>query len=376
MKKILFISFSMLIILLILFLFWLRKRTALIDEQTSISESSSSTSGDQILYYTCAMHPSVRISVSAYNKGQTKDPICGMDLIPVYAQEEKNVVKLSPQEISLAGIETFPIRMLPLFKEIRTVGVVAFDPQLRTAEEEYIQALIAYEKIAKSDFEDAKTRAKEILDAARLKLELLGLNRDWIKELEEKRRVHRSLILPDEYMWVYADIYEYELPWPKIGDKVEITSPAYPGFIIEGEVKSIEPIIEESTRTLKLKILAKNEEDILKPNMYVDIFLKSELGDALAIPRDAVLDTGKRKICFVDLGQGRYQLREVKIGPLAQAVIDGKKLEFYTLIAGVKEGENVVLKGNYLLDSQSQLGAAGTVYGGALEPGEAPKHSH
>lgn len=369
MKKIIVYSFIVtFIIISVIFIPKLIKRTSL-EQRTSALESQETKSEATILYYTCGMHPQTRVSVEEYNKGKTKDPICGMDLIPVYKTEEvgENVIKLSGREISLAGIETFKAEVLPLFKEIRTVGVVAYDPGLRVAEEEYIQALNTYEKISQSGFKDARERAREILEAAKLKLELLGLTPDWIQELESNRVPHKSLILPQQYMWIYADIYEYEAIWPRIGDKAEIVSEVDPSVVLEGEVKSIEPVIEEKTRVLRLKMVVENINNILKPNMYVDVFLKSDLGEVLSIPKEAVLDTGKRKIAYVDLGEGRYQLREVKVGPFAQGVLRTKKVGFYPILEGIEEGEEVVLKGNYLLDSQSQLGAAGAVYGGALE---------
>ena len=116
--------------------------------------------------------------------------------------------------------------------------------------------------------------------------------------------------------------------------------------------------------------------------MYVDVYLKMELGEALALPKDAVLDTGKRKVIYVDLGKGDFQLREVSIGPLAQGFIEDRRLDFYPLIEGAKAGELVVSKGNFLIDSQSQLGAAAAAYGGALDreettiAPEARKHQH
>lgn len=356
-----------------------RQRSSIVDKQQAVSSQR------KILYYTCGMHPSVRSSVSEYKKGNKSCPICNMFLTPVYEKGieenvlEKNVLSLSQREISLAGIETSKINILPLFKEIRTVGVIAYDPQLRAAEEEYIQALNTYEKISQSEFKDAKVRAKESLDAARLKLELLGIDKEWIKELVAKRIPHKSLILPDRFIWIYSDVYEYEAIWPQVGNEVEVVSEVDPSVRFVGVIKSIEPVVKERTRTLRLKIIAENTGNILKPNMYVDVFLKSDLGETLSIPKEAVLDTGKRTVAYVDLGNGRYQAREVKIGPLVQSLIGGKKRNFYPLIDGIEEGENVVSKGNFLINSQSQIGTAVSAYGGALRTEQEemkPLHQH
>ncbi|UCC95619.1 MAG: efflux RND transporter periplasmic adaptor subunit [Candidatus Omnitrophota bacterium] len=339
----------------------------------------------QILYYTCGMHPSVRVNPADYEKGNKNCPICQMALIPVYSPQkgeqksvpEIDVISIPSKDLSLAEIETFQVRILPLFKEIRTVGIVVYDPQLRTAEEEYIQTLNTYQKVSQSGFGDAQGRAKEMVEATKIKLELLGLDEESIKELEKRGSPEKSLILPDKFMWVNADFYEYEATWPQIGDKVSIVSEAEPSLVLEGEIKSIEPVIKEKTRTLRARIFVENEGNILKPNMYVDVNLKSDMGLVLSIPRFAVLDTGKRKIAYVDLGNGKFQLREVIVGPLARGVVDNVKMDFYPLIEGVKEAESVVTKGNFLIDSQSQLGAAASGYGGALGKEEAPPvHQH
>ncbi|MCF7908071.1 MAG: efflux RND transporter periplasmic adaptor subunit [Candidatus Omnitrophica bacterium] len=360
-------------------------------QMSGMKMSEEATPERKILYYTCGMHPSVRVSPQEFEKGNNKCPICFMDLTPIYStpqntligskdlemvQEKTNIVTINPTELKLAGVETFKVEVVPLYKEMRTVGIVAHDPQLRTAEEEYLQALNTYKKVSESGFEDAKERAQDVVEATKIKLELLGLDQDLIKELEVAGVSDRSLILPDEYMWVYAEFYEYEIIWPQKGDLVEITLQADPSLVLKGEVKSIEPVIKEKTRTERLKILVANEGNILKPNMYVDVWLRSDLGSVLSIPKDAVLDTGRRKVIYVDLDQGRFQLREVVVGPLAQGVLDGMTMDFYPLVSGAEKGESVVLKGNFLIDSQSQLGAAASAYGGALGEDESMPAGH
>ncbi len=384
MKKIIFI---VLVIVIGLALFT-RKEKEVAKSPVENKESQAQASEEpKILYYTCGMHPSVKVGLKEYDKGNKTCPICNMFLTPVYektkgAVSDEDVVSIDLKGLSLAGIETYELKIIPLSKQIETVGIVAYDPALRTAEEEYLQALKTYKKISQSDFQDAKDRAKDILEAAKIKLKILGLNQESIKELEKRGSADKSLILPDETMWVYAHLYEYELSWPQVGDKVEMVSEVDPSVIIEGEIKNIEPIVQERTRTLKLQILADNKSNILKPNMYVDVRFNMELGKALALPKEAILDTGKRKIIYVDLGQGDFQLREVLVGPLVQGTAKGEDLYFYPLVEGAEAGERVVSKGNFLIDSQSQLGAASSVYGGALgaeEESEAPEaatHQH
>jgi uncharacterized Zn finger protein (UPF0148 family) len=343
----------------------------------------------EIIYFTCGMHPSIKVSPDEYKKGNTQCPICHMDLVPVYEEKKAAVdtqevrsVKLTQREILLSGIKTEKVKTLHLFKEIRTVGTVAYDPSLRTAEEEYIQALNTYEKITESKYEDARKRAKEILSAAELKLELLGLTKEWINELRQSRKPHNSLILPAKRMWVYADIYDYESIWPKLNDRVEVASQADPSIIFKGSIKAVDPVINNKTRTTRVKVLVENRNNILKPNMYVDVYLNIDKGKELAIPRDAVLDTGVRKIVYVDVGEGEYILREVKIGPEAMTIINGSKKRYYPVVEGIAQGEKVVIKANFLIDSQSQLtGPAAAAYGGAIdkegdEKEDVPRHMH
>ncbi len=360
----------------------------------------SHTSSDQIrdtsnkiLYYTCGMHPSVRVSSDEYAKGNTKCPICYMDLTPIYAtqatpeaaaeiaeiEEIADIVSINPSELALAGIETFKVQVIPLYKQIRTVGTTAYDPGLRTGQEEYLQAIKTYNKVVESGFADAKERTKELVEASRIKLELLGLDDQSIKELAEKGKADQSLILPANEMWVYAQVYEYETLWPQVGDEVEITLEADPALKLKGQIRSIEPVIKEKTRTTTLKIIVANQNKVLKPNMYVDVWLKSELGPVLSIPKDAVLDTGKRRVIYASLGQGRFQLREVITGPLARGEFGDMSMDFYPLVSGAEAGEEIVLKGNFLIDSQSQLGAAASAYGGSLgedEEAVSPVHQH
>ena len=350
------------------------------DKQALTSENRKSKTENQILYYTCGMHPSVKVSPQEYEKGSKSCPICKMDLVPVYKQDSssakgESTVTVSQRGLSLAGVQTYKVGLLPLFKEIRTVGLVAYDPQLRTAQQEYIQALNTHAKVSQSEFEDAKERAAGMVESTKIKLELLGLDQESIKELETAKTLDKSLILPGESAWIYADFYEYESAWPKVGDKVEVISEADPSIIFQGQIRSIDPVLKQRARTLRAKISVENKEKLLKPNMYVDVILKSDLGLSLAMPRSAVLDTGKRRIVYVDLGGGNFGLREVRLGPLVEGAIDGVSEDFYPLVEGVKEGESVVTKGNFLIDSQSQLGAASSSYGGALGS-EASAHKH
>lgn len=337
-----------------------------------------SVSPKKIKYWTCAMHPQIK---------QDKPgncPICNMKLIPVYeeeigpaTEEEKGIIKLSPRDITLAGVKSEAVILRHLFKEIRTVGRIAYDPELYKAEEEFIQAVKTKNRLEESQISEIKARTDALIEAARLKLRLQGLSEEQIDELSKQNQPDRSLIISDEvnpYVWVYADIYEYELSWVRIGQPVKVISIGFPGEEFTGKIMAIDPVLNPMTRSVRIRAKIENPKLLLKPQMYVDVFIESYLTDedgqhklVLAIPKDALLDTGLRKIVYLDLGDSSYLGKEVKIGSEAISYVDGKKQRFYPLVSGLKENDLVVTKANFLIDSQSQLtGVEAAAYGGAL----------
>jgi Cu(I)/Ag(I) efflux system membrane fusion protein len=344
----------------------------------------------QILYYTCGMHPSVRVSPQEYKKGNVNCPICNMKLVPVYKEEgsghkEETAasqtvtgrVRIKGEQLELAGIQTEPLRKLSLYKQIRTVGTVAYDPHLVVAEEEYIASLRALDKIQESPILEIRERAENLVTASKRKLNLLGLSDEQILELKNSRAPHSNLILPEEKMWVYADVYEYELSWLKPGAQVLVTTASLPGEEFTGNIASLNPVLNPKTRTLTFRVEIENPELKLKPQMYVDVVIKSvylnPAGESmvLAVPKNAVLDTGLRRIVWVEKRKGEFEGREVVLGPEASALVSGKEANFFPVLKGLSEGEFVVTKANFLIDSQSQItGVAASAYGGALAPEE------
>ena len=364
-------------------------------EQVKTAEESKES---QIQYYTCGMHPSVKISPEEYNMGNVNCPICNMKLTPVYREEAKaeeeidelkgvvSRVKIKGEQTQLAGVRTEPAKKLHLYKEIRTVGKVAYDPQLAIAQEEFISSLKALDKILEGRISEIKERAKNLVESSERKLRLLGLSQEQIKELEKTREVQTNLILPEKKMWIYGDVYEYELGWVKVGQKVKVTTSGLPGEEFNGVISSVNPVLDPKTRSVKFRAEVNNPDLKLKPEMYVDVVIISLYlspdGEhmVLAIPKDAVLDTGTRKIVWIYKENGEYEGREVQVGPEATSAIDGKEAKFYPVLKGLGKGELVVTKANFLIDSQSQItGVSAAVYGGALgveEKKAPPVHQH
>ncbi|MBU0709332.1 MAG: efflux RND transporter periplasmic adaptor subunit, partial [Candidatus Omnitrophica bacterium] len=250
---------------------------------------------------------------------------------------------------------------------------VAFDPELTITEEEFILSLKTLTKAEEGEIPEIKDRALSLVESGRRKLKLLGLSDAQIKELEEKRTVDTSHILPEEKMWIYGDVYEYELSWVKAGQEVKVTTSSLPGEEFEGVISSINSVLDPKTRSVKFRVEVNNPELKLKPHMYVDVVVMimymGEDGQhmVLAIPKEAVLDTGTRRIVWVDKGNGEYEGRQVELGAEATATIGEEKLRYYPVLKGLSEGELVVTKANFLIDSQSQIsGVAAGAYSGAL----------
>jgi Cu(I)/Ag(I) efflux system membrane fusion protein len=170
--------------------------------------------------------------------------------------------------------------------------------------------------------------------------------------LEKQSKPQQNLYLPtseDTNVWVYVTIYEYEAELVKAGTPVEVRAIAYPGLSFEGSIISVTPILEAATRTLKVRALVDNTENKLKLEMFVNVVIKYDLGDKLAVPEEAVMHAGTRDIVFVTGTNGHFESRVVKLG--------NKAGDYYEVLDGLAENEEVVTSGNFLIDSESKLNA-------------------
>jgi Cu(I)/Ag(I) efflux system membrane fusion protein len=418
--------------------------------------------------WTCSMHPQIRLS----EPGQC--PICGMDLITVdrLAAEQ---ARMSKQ----AGIETEEVQYRELMKEIRTVGKLDFNerrvavltaridgrvdrvfadftgitvkksdhlvdiysPALYSAQAELLQALEASERPTGN-----RRLLTASLEAARTKLRLLGILPEQIAEIEKSRQItsHLRIFAPiwgvvieknikeQQYVkegdilyriaeldpiWLYLDIYEYDLAWIRRGQPVDVTVEAYPGEEFHGTVVFIDPFLDDKTRTVKVRVNLKNSDNRLMPAMYATAVIRvrmradgtpaptglegkyicpmhpevvqdgpgrcpicempleqvpeltpvekdlpdtneatSDGGLVLAIRKSAVLDTGRRQVVYRKGKDGAFELIEVKLGPLAESkTADGASVLYYPVLDGLSPGDEVVVQGGFLLDSQRQL---------------------
>jgi Cu(I)/Ag(I) efflux system membrane fusion protein len=201
----------------------------------------------------------------------------------------------------------------------------------------------------------------------------MGLDDRFIEEIERSSKPDQRLLLADEkgQVWLYAYLYESELPFVRIGQQVKVDTASLLGRVLEGEVRSVDPILNPTTRTARLRILLTDPQRLLRPQMYVNVTLMVNLGEGLRIPKEALLETGTRRIVFVDRQEGWLEPREVTIGAQSD--------EWVEVVNGLKAGERVVASGNFLIDSESRLKAAlGEVSkkGEALGDAEHTGHVH
>ena len=322
----------------------------------------------KILFWTDPMIPGYKADKPG------KSPM-GMDLVPVYEEETAAQsaqtpqgyaqIMLSPQKQQLIGIKTATVGKKNLIKTIRTVGTIAHDPELYQAQTEYIQAIQAFERAKQSDIPEIVDQSQRLVESTRIRLRHMGLNDDLISEIAAWKEAERSLLFttPGEPVWVYAPVYEYELPLIQVGQEIRAEVPSVSNETFQGAIRAVDSMVDQATRTTRIRAQLKDPQGRLRPDMYVNVSIAVDLGETLGIPEGALFDTGTKKIVFVDKGQGIFEPRDITVGAKA----DG----YYELKSGVQEGEIVVTSGNFLIDSESRLKAA---LEGMSEPGGGHQH--
>ncbi|MFO7737360.1 MAG: efflux RND transporter periplasmic adaptor subunit [Desulfatiglandaceae bacterium] len=253
-----------------------------------------------------------------------------------------------------------------------------YSPDLVTAQEEYLLSVQQCGSLCQSPYPSIREGAKRLIEASRTRLRYWDLTEAQIRQIERTGKIqktitvyspasgvvtekaafeghyvktgeHQYVIADLSTVWVDVDIYEYELPWVRRGMPAEMELPYIPGQRFDGKVLYIYPFLEEKTRTAKLRLAFANHDYQLKPQMYTNVYLKSTIAkDGLAIPQEAVIESGVRKVVFISLGKGKFQAREVKIG--AEVSEDE-----YQVLSGLSEGEQIVVSAQFMLDSESRL---------------------
>ena len=159
-------------------------------------------------------------------------------------------------------------------------------------------------------------------------------------------------------VWVYVYVYEYQLPWLKVGQPARLTLPFRPGQVFEGKVVYIYPHVDSRTRQIRVRLEFANPQLELKPEMYGNVEISTQSGQRMAVPLDAIIYTGAEKawqgsphragFAYVQVEPGKFEAREVVFG---QDLEEGK----VEVLSGLKDGEQVVVDGQFLLDSERKV---------------------
>ena len=253
-----------------------------------------------------------------------------------------------------------------------------YSPELVTAQEEYLLALEQFRSLGDSGFVQVRQSAERLLKASSTRLRYWDVSQAQIDRLKRTGRVRKAITVfspaagvvikknaflghyvkagEHQYeiadlstVWVDVEIYDYELPWVKEGMSAGKELNYMPGRRYEGRVLFIYPYLNAKARTATLRLAFANPDNRLKPDMYANIFLQSELEEkSLLVPQEAVIDSGVRKVVFVSRGKGKFEPRDVELG---LEVNEGK----YQVLSGLSEGEEIVVSAQFMLDSESRL---------------------
>ena len=298
---------------------------------------ASSDAAKTIRFWTCVMHPTVKMQESG------SCPVCKMDLIPIL---EGSGLELTEQQKALIPVRTEPVAFREVSRDIRTVGVLDYNetrmayastrisgwiedlhidftginvrkgdallsiysPELVTAQEEYLTALKSVTELQNTEYVELRRSVEQTLTAAKSKLELYGLTLSQIEDIRDRGEVRTTLplfapmagtvvhmnvtqgqhvnkgmnlyrIADLNSLWIMADVYEYELPWIYMGQAVEMTTQSMPGLTFSGKVTYIYPFFDTQTRTQKVQIEVANPTGRLRPGMYVTLEIKPTLAE-------------------------------------------------------------------------------------------------
>lgn len=291
------------------------------------------------------------------------------------AYDEERIVRLHPK---VEGwIETLNVDKTGEKVKFNQDLLSIYSPQLVVSQQEYILALNNLKGLEQSPIADIRQGAEELVNSSRERLKLLDVPEHQMHDLTNDHNIHKSLhihspasgivvnigaregqyvtpateiyLIADlSKIWVYADIYENELPWVKQGDLVEMQLTGIPGRIFRGHLAFIYPYAEAKTRTIKVRLEFNNEELLLKPDMFAEVTIyASQQMSALVIPSEAVIRSGTRDKVLVVREGGKFEPRSITTGLAA----DGK----VTILHGLKEGEEIVTSSQFLIDSESRL---------------------
>ncbi len=322
-------------------------------------------------------------------------PICGMKLVKkensaandsalqIQRSAQPSVpgystVLLNSQKEQFIGLKTTPVSKKSLVKTIHAYGYAAHDLELYEAQLGYIDAWHKYyafvlRRTIKENYRpdwwkyykdeppqdrwlsDEKLKAQERFVKAEYELKHMGLDDVQLDQLRQIKPgqpwVQPDLLFFHEGhpVWIYAQIFESDLGFVDVGQKVVVTIPEY-HETTEGLIQNVSLMVDPATRTTQVRIALPKYRGELKVNMLVNVDIPVELDSNMIIPREAVMDTGLNKVVFVKVKEGTYEPRNIQTGFEGDGMVAVK--------SGLKEGETIVVSGNFLLDSESRLEGA------------------
>lgn len=259
-----------------------------------------------------------------------------------------------------------------------------YSQELVATQEEYLLALRAKEDIQDTPLLEVREQGEQLLEAARDRLRLWTITDNQIEELARRgkpqtyvtmyspatgfvveKNVFKGLYVTPELtvysianlsiVWILAEVFEHEVPFIHTGQSATLTLDAHPGETFHGKITYIYPYLNQQARTVKVRLVFQNPSLRLKPDMYGTVRIQINRGNPLAVPEEAVLDSGTRKVVFVARGEGMFEPREVTLGP--------KVGSYYEVVDGLQQGERIVTSGTFLLDSESKLMASSNMMG-------------
>jgi RND family efflux transporter MFP subunit len=372
----------------------------------------------RILYYRSPMDPSITSPVPMKDPmGMDYVPVYSDEVPAAGGVEGHATVEAGSEELRLTGIQTALARRGALARTIRAVGEVKADerrvnqvhtkisgwveklfvnssgqavhkgqpllaiysPELLATQQEFLRARETAARFAQSDLPEVRSGGEELLEAARRRLMLFDVPRSFIAQLESTGQPQRTVTLEAPVsghvtakeissgaqiepgmtlftvtdlskVWIEAEVYEYEAPLVRLGQKARVTLAYDPGAGYAGRVSYIYPYLNTDTRTLRVRFEFDNPGQVLKPGMYATVELATEGAQGVLIPGSAIMDTGLRQLVYVQTGENRFEPRQVTVGVRSD--------DQAQILSGVKAGEAVVIRANFLLDSESRLRAA------------------
>lgn len=365
----------------------------------STNVETAQSDENQPLYWVAPMDPN-------YRRDEPGKSPMGMDLIPVYedstgGDEGPGTIKISPNVVNNLGVRTATVQRRSLHVPIRTVGYVQYNedtlihihPRVEgwvdklhvKATGEYVKkgdplySLYSPELVnAQEELLIAIRRGNDnLITAARSRLDALQMPSETIQSLMSTKKVRQTItfsapqtgfvdnlniregffIKPGttlmsigalDEVWVDAEIFERQSAQVTVGLPVTMTSEFLPGKEWEGEVDYVYPTLEQSTRTLRVRLRFKNKDYALKPNMFAQVTIHSDFDTAnVLVPSEAVIRTGTQNRVVLAFGDGQFKSIAVEVG----RVVD----DFTEITTGLVDGDQIVTSAHFLLDSESSI---------------------